>query len=461
MNKALQKKLSLLLIALLFLFVCTACGGSNNSHTQTTPTPEPPPISSTDTPARVDSGIIGSWRWDSGTEYIYTFHKDGTGSYTYGGQELPFDYIDNGDSVSLQYPNSTAPNVFRYHVNGVVLSIEDSFGQYVTYIKTDADLNPLSPLSLFDISFNAAQTTAMSNFMSGGYYVISEDTVYGMGSHKDGNPRLVSFDLTREGDFVKATNPKTLDKDISPNYMALHGEDVYYIRDYGGIYKISKNSSPTCIVKDAVEYLQIVGNKLYYCDENYTFCKADLDGTNVEPVLDQEIYYAYLLDEDWLLYQDDSDRESLHLRHLPTGADAAITNGPSYTPILVESTLYFILEENGSPTLARVDLSNIDITYNPATGNHTYSLQTETNGKAIGYDLFINKDHYGFVGLNQGRHLSLWTELENPDQIYQRAYRYLSEDYEIEWIYTEDGLVDQIYVTLNATGGGQTIPRFD
>ena len=114
MNKALQQKLSLFLIAVVFLFVCTACGGGgSDAPAQSTLTPEPTPISSPDTPARVESGIIGSWRWDSGTEYIYTFHKDGTGSYTYGGQELPFDYIDNGDSVSLQYPNSTAPNVFR------------------------------------------------------------------------------------------------------------------------------------------------------------------------------------------------------------------------------------------------------------------------------------------------------------------------------------------------------------
>ena len=164
MDKALKKKLSLLLIALLFLFMCTACGNdSSDSPTQTTPTPEPTPISSTDSPARVESDIIGSWRWDSSTEYIYTFHKDGTGAYTYGGQVLPFDYIDNGDSVSIQYPNSTAPNVFRYHINGVVLSIEDSFGQYVTYIKTDSNGNPMSPLALLNLNVSSAQTTAMSN----------------------------------------------------------------------------------------------------------------------------------------------------------------------------------------------------------------------------------------------------------------------------------------------------------
>lgn len=463
MDKALKKKLSLLLIALLFLFMCTACGNdSSDSPTQTTPTPEPTPISSTDSPARVESDIIGSWRWDSSTEYIYTFHKDGTGAYTYGGQVLPFDYIDNGDSVSIQYPNSTAPNVFRYHINGVVLSIEDSFGQYVTYIKTDSNGNPMSPLALLNLNVSSAQTTAMSNFMYGGYYAISEDTVYGLAHNTKGIQRLVSFDLSRDGDFVKAANGKTLDKDITPNYLVFHEENLYYIRDNNGIYKIPKTGgNPVCIIEDACEYLQIVGNSLYYCDGNYIFHKANLDGSNIETVLDKEIYYAYLPKEDWLIYQDDADYESLHLRHLPTGVDVALTNCPSYNPIIVESTVYFVMEENGIPTLARIDLSNIDITYDANSRSHQYSFQTETTGKHVGYELFINKDSYCYFGLNQGYHLSLWETVERTEDVLERTYPYLGNDYEVQWIYDEDGLVDQIYITLNATGGSQAIPRFD
>ena len=372
MNKAIIRKLSLFLMLILLISLCSACGGADEP--QQTDSPQTTPVVSEDTVPYKEPAIIGSWIWDGNTEYIYTFQKDGTGSYIYGGQELTFDYVDNGDHVSIQYPNSSEPNIFHYSITGVVLSIEDSFGQYVTYIKTDENGNPMSPLATLDVNFTSAQTTAMSTFMAGGRYAISEDTVYGLAHSKKGAQRLVGFDLVREGDFVKAANGKTLDKDIIPNHIVLHGDDLYYIRNYSGIFKISKSGgTPACIIDDASEYLQIIGDKLYYCDGNYIFRKADLDGSNIETVLDKEIYYAYLLDEDWLIYQDDSDHESLHLRYLPTGTDTALTNAPSYNPILVGSTVYFILEENGVPTLAKIDLNKSYPTFFPVVSiGNTY-----------------------------------------------------------------------------------------
>ena len=78
--------------------------------------------------------IIGTWEY-SAMNCAYTFKEDGTGCYTFGGSDLPFTYTDDGSKVSIQYENSTDPNVFNYTIEGDTLHIEDSYGQIVDYTK--------------------------------------------------------------------------------------------------------------------------------------------------------------------------------------------------------------------------------------------------------------------------------------------------------------------------------------
>ncbi len=79
--------------------------------------------------------LVGSWKYDGSLDYTYIFEDDGNGAYAYGDTKMEFTYKDNGDSVEILYTGNTEPNVFKYTIEGKKLSIEDSFGEYVDYIR--------------------------------------------------------------------------------------------------------------------------------------------------------------------------------------------------------------------------------------------------------------------------------------------------------------------------------------
>ena len=79
--------------------------------------------------------IVGEWENKDFSETYYTFKKDGTGSYTFVGNEMPFTYEDDGETVTIRYETATEANVFKYEIKGKTLKIEDSFGEMVTYTK--------------------------------------------------------------------------------------------------------------------------------------------------------------------------------------------------------------------------------------------------------------------------------------------------------------------------------------
>lgn len=455
MKKTVLRQLSLVLSLCFLLLPLCACGGSDSADTP----PSQTPVSTESSIPYTEPAIIGSWVWDGGWDYTYHFHGDGTGSYTYGDQEMLFDYTDNGDHVVIQYRDVTEPNVFRYEVNGTVLSIEDSFGQYVTYLKTENGVI-LSPLEKLHIDFTPEMTTKMSTFMNYGYYTVCGDSVYGIAHDQKGTTHFVRFNMKENGDFAEVDSYDVIDRKITPSYITEHEDFLYYIRDWNGLYRIEKDGgTPECIIASPVDYFQIVNDTLYFCNEDYNLCRADLDGSNVEILVYKEMYYTYLLDESWLIYQDDADNESLHLYHLLTGTDVAITDAPSYTPIIVDSTVYFALKEGDLQTFARVDLNDVEITYDSATGSAHHSFTVETTGKPITAELAITADSYCYNGTNNGYDTDHWTYLENPEGVSERYYPYTGIDYDVFWELDKDGLVTSIYVTRNDTGGSQAVPR--
>jgi len=79
--------------------------------------------------------IVGKWEYEDSSDMYYTFNEDGTGSYYFVSGEMKFTYEDDGKAVTLHYETATEPSVYKYTIEGNVLSIEDSFGDYVKYIK--------------------------------------------------------------------------------------------------------------------------------------------------------------------------------------------------------------------------------------------------------------------------------------------------------------------------------------
>ena len=81
--------------------------------------------------AEESKGIVGTWKYGSGTTFMYTFNADGTGSYA--GRN--FKYTDTGSSVTITYDGDTASGTYNYTIEGNTLKITESFGSIVEYKK--------------------------------------------------------------------------------------------------------------------------------------------------------------------------------------------------------------------------------------------------------------------------------------------------------------------------------------
>lgn len=320
--------------------------------------------------------------------------------------------------------------------------------------NAETEAEDADPYESLVIDFTPAQTGAMSTFMSAGHYAVDGDSIYGHAFGSDGTVELVRMDLKQVGDFVEVIGSNVLDKGYAPTYVTLYGNDVYYIR-YGqpGIYKVGQEGGePELVVPDAADYLQIRKDKLYYCNADYRFCEAELDGSNVTTVIDKEVYFPYFINDDWMIYQDDADDESLYLRHIQGDVDFPICPIPTYSPVIYGSDLYCVTSSNGDKTLAKIDM-----TYTPDSINN-FGIEYGTLPEAA--DISISPDGYLFYGPSTGLEIGRWQDAENPDAVWKVSHRYFGEDFGVHWE-LDDGKVTAIYVTLVETGGSQSIGRFD
>ncbi len=313
------------------------------------------------------------------------------------------------------------------------------------------------PYESLVIDFTPEETAAMSTFMSGGFYTVDGDSVFGEVYSTDGTPEFARLDLVQNGSFADVEKHTVLEKGVVPQYVTVYGDDVYYIHggDNGsGLYRVPKEGgTPELLIEDAAAYLQIRGDKLYYSDSNYTFRKAELDGSKSEAVLDKEIYYPYFVNDQWLLYQDDADDESLHLCHVLSGTDVVLSLVPGYSPVIFGTDLYFKASSNGEKTLAKMDM-----TYEPDSMDN---FSVEYGELQEAGDITISKDGALYYGLTDGLSIDRWKDAENPEEKYEKFYRYLGEKYEIYWEFDDQGRNAGIFVTLLSEGGSQSLGRFD
>ena len=80
--------------------------------------------------------IIGSWKYDGGGNYVYTFNEDGTGNYDFGGNKMEFTYeLKDGSKISIIYKGNTSPFETEYKIDGDTLNVIDSLGNDTIYKK--------------------------------------------------------------------------------------------------------------------------------------------------------------------------------------------------------------------------------------------------------------------------------------------------------------------------------------
>lgn len=114
------------------------------------------------------------------------------------------------------------------------------------------------------------------------------------------------------------------------------------------IYRMNLSGNNTRKLVDGnTDILQVKGNKLYFClyDNNNIpyFTSCDLDGSNVQRVLNKEVYYPYTPDGNLMFYQDDKDQEMIHKYNISTGEDVRVSSPYAYVPIYDgKHTLYYV-----------------------------------------------------------------------------------------------------------------------
>ena len=90
--------------------------------------------------AKKKSKLIGTWKCeyklDEGTIVaIYEFDKNGTGSYSLGGEKLKFTYKDNGKVVKIRFANADSDLKMKYKIKGNRFIYKDITGQKVVFIR--------------------------------------------------------------------------------------------------------------------------------------------------------------------------------------------------------------------------------------------------------------------------------------------------------------------------------------
>lgn len=495
------KSVALVLLFVMIASLFTACGGSEGTQAK-------------------DEGLVGKWEYKNGiVDFSYVFEKDGKGYYEMyfdgqGGKEN-FTYEDKGTTVILQYESASVPNEYAYLIKGDCLNIADDFGGYISFVKNggkeelptdeelkeifgidnssdfdwgddedfdwdDEDYNwddedfdlddeelidededvPYNPFEYFYVDYFLDETCAMSTFMMGGYYTIVGDTVYGLVYSMDGTANFAKFDLVRKGDFAEAENMEVLFESTLALDVTYYDGYIYFLDSNGGLYRMDEEIYLLEeVTSNAYDYFHIYDEKAYYCNADYKFCCCELDGSNEEIILDKEVYYPYCFTYEWIVYQDDSDNEALHMYHVPSETDVAITNVPSYTPIVYGSDLFFIITDGNVRRLAKLDLGSFVFEYDETSETNELSYDMEISEREAHVDFTINWDGNFNNCLETGMYMNDWTYMENPEGKYEIMYTYLGADYDIYWRYDADGYVESGYVTLNETGGSCAIPR--
>lgn len=344
-------------------------------------------------------------------------------------------------------------------------------------LKAIESVHRYTPFNEIPKKFDIATTAAMSNFMQKGRYAVDGDTVYGQAFDSTGKPEFVRFDLEKKGDFYEVKSFKVIDKGIQATYITFYDNYVFYIRDGKELYFANKDgSNPKRIFGDVSQYLQLKGDKLYWCDASYKLKGAaisaivsfaegsDLEINNaIDVIVDKEIYYPFLLDENWLVFQEDADHESLHLRHLPSGQEASLTSVSAHGPIVYGSDLYYRTQKDGADRLAKLDLSAAKVDYDAENDSYSCAFPSiEYSEKPSPKQLTIDMTGNCHIGLSQGKQISHWKDLDNAAGKEDVLYVLVSPNFNIYWELNNDNKVQAIKVEgTGDVGGIQAIPNMD
>lgn len=156
-------------------------------------------------------------------------------------------------------------------------------------------------------------------------------------------------------------------------------------------------------------------------------------------------YYYYVFNDNWLIFQDDADGESLRLMYLPSGWETQIDANRCYQPTFWGHYLYYRAADPVTEDMRiwRMNMQTGETESTKVLPAHSFFL----SGRDILPENCIP------VTLNDWQ-----TATENPNREYEELYNYADESIVICTEYHEDSGIGK-RVSIIHNGKGMVIPR--
>lgn len=349
-------------------------------------------------------------------------------------------YIGTSDALELDFDGENVKGT----CTGDTLVLEMTDGSF-TLKRQDEMPDSLAnnPWRTYAPGFDAQQTAAMSNFMSYGFYLIEDGVLYGLTHSQSLNGSLGATPFHMRGDFPEFEDTVILDGNGCANYLCKDGDTLYYILNYEKVCRVNTDGSGAEVLYEgACDYLQIHEGRLYFADENYHFVSTDMNGGDLQTVVDKEIYYPYFICSDWMIFQDDADDESLHLYNTTYGTELNITYVPSYNPILDGHYLYYADVTDEGYYLCRIDMSD------------PYTFLFDGSDLPLLESAFMIDDQFFYTSNNNCVAKEDWKKLTDTSESIEVFEMYVSEDYTIYHEFDSDGAIIGKHLMSKEEGGG-------
>ena len=345
--------------------------------------------------------------------------------------------------------------------------------------ETEIDHSQVEAMASFHPDFDLDQAQAMNNFDFDGMALVEDGVFYGRFFVKGMDYwQFVKMELIPDPEnenYITSGEWSILDDDVVPQYVNKAGDTLYYIaQDWTkgdepvcSLCSVSADGQDQTKLADGSGFLTVRGDRLYFTDADNRYVSTDLSGGDKQVILDKEVYYPYFLDEDWILYQDDADNESLHLYHVPDGVDVKINDEKSYGPFLYGSCLYYTspsAENEAADNVCRVDLADWTAVTDEDAAKEIPVFNVERSENLCGGQIHISSNGY-LKGMNNANGVSMdyWYDFADDGyETWEEDYIYVSqpvdiyEEYDVE---QEDNPLKGIYFMNNETNYGQTIIR--
>ncbi|WP_081652863.1 DUF5050 domain-containing protein [Candidatus Stoquefichus massiliensis] len=120
---------------------------------------------------------------------------------------------------------------------------------------------------------------------------------------------------------------------------------IYICDDNGYIVSMDKNlENRKTIVSESCQYLNVVGEILYYTNKDNYLCQISTEGKDQKVILNKAVYYVVIKD-DKIYYQLDEENESIYIYDLKTNQQTRINERKSYNLNVIDEQIYFTSDD--------------------------------------------------------------------------------------------------------------------